>query len=84
MYSTLKFDGILPPDYPGIRRKVIIIYTCYTNDNLLLVNLYNLLHSHVTGIKGLQIKEGDVIYVVRMSACPSGYWMVSFFSLKSV
>ncbi|XP_063684941.1 uncharacterized protein LOC134819101 isoform X2 [Bolinopsis microptera] len=26
--------------------------------------------------KGLSVKEGDVIYVLRMSNCPSGFWQV--------
>eukprot|EP00116_Pleurobrachia_bachei_P013926 sb/3474188/ len=29
------------------------------------------------GLKGLTIREGDVIYVLRMADCPNGYWMVS-------
>ncbi|KAL5266297.1 hypothetical protein ACHWQZ_G003650 [Mnemiopsis leidyi] len=28
------------------------------------------------GERGLSIKEGDVIYVLRMSNCPSGFWQV--------
>ena len=29
------------------------------------------------GLKGLTIREGDVIYVLRMADCPNGFWMVS-------